>query len=157
MPGSVKFFSEIMSQIRIGILLILFSVPLSGCWVKGTGDTGMAFKRITPKMEKQMEYLLKKGCNEEYQYLDPDIAMLYSFLPGGGQFYTGEKKKGIMYLMSSPFIVPYLVSFKDAQNSVDYYNFKYTIKFCAKKLGLTRKKEHRDIVIQKRSSKRSKR
>ena len=99
----------------------------------------MAFKRITPKMEKQMEYLLSKGCNEEYQYLDPDIAMLYSLLPGGGQFYTGEKEKGILYLVSSPFIFPYLTSFKDAQNSVDYYNFKYTIKFCAQKLDLFRK------------------
>jgi len=99
----------------------------------------MAFKRITPKMEKQMEYLLTKGCNEEYQYLDPNIAMLYSLLPGGGQFYTGENQKGILYLMSSPFIFPYFVSFEDAQNSVDFYNFKYTIKFCAQKLGLVRK------------------
>ena len=128
-----------MLRIRIGVLFILFLVSLSGCWLKGTGNSGMAFKRITPKMEKQMEYLLGKGCNEEYQYLDPAIAMLYSFLPGGGQFYTGEKKKGILYLVSSPFIFPYLTSFKDAQNSVDYYNFKYTIKFCAQKLGLARK------------------
>ena len=127
-----------MLRIRIGILLILFSVFLSGCWLKGTGNSGMAFKRITPKMEKQMEYLLSKGCDEEYQYLDPDIAMLYSFLPGGGQFYTGEKKKGIFYIVSLPFFFPYITSFIDAQNSVDYYNFKYTIKFCARKLGLTR-------------------
>ena len=99
----------------------------------------MSLKRITPKMEKQMSYLLDKGCDEEYQYLDPDMAMLYSFLPGGGQFYVGEQKKGILYLLSSPLIFPYLASFKDAQNSVDYYNFKYTIKFCAKKLGIFRK------------------
>ena len=90
-------------------------------------------------MEKQMEYLLIKGCNEEYQYLDPDIAMLYSLLPGGGQFYVGERQKGILYFMSSPLILPYFTSFKDAQNSVDYYNFKYTIKFCAQKLGLLKK------------------
>ena len=114
-----------MLQIRIGILLILFLVSLSGCWLKGTGNSSMAFKRITPKMEKQMEYLLSKGCDEEYHYLDPEIAMLYSLLPGGGQFYTGEGKKGILYLLSTPLIFPYLTSFKDAQNSVDYYNFKY--------------------------------
>ena len=126
-------------RVTIGILLILFSISLSGCWLKGTGNSGMAFKRITPKMENQMKYLLSKGCDEEYQYLDPDIAMLYSLLPGGGQFYTGEKKKGILYLLSSPFIFPYFASFKDTQNSVDYYNFKYTIKFCAQKLGLARK------------------
>ena len=124
---------------KICIFLILFSVIFPGCWLKGTGNSGMAFKRITPKMERQMEYLLNKGCDEEHQYLDPDIAMLYSLLPGGGQFYTGEKKKGILYFVSSPFILPYLTSFKDAQNSVDYYNFKYTIKFCAQKLGLARK------------------
>ena len=100
----------------------------------------MAHKRITPKMEKQMTYLLNKGCSEERYYLDPDIAMLYSLIPGGGQFYVGEKKKGILYLLSSPLIFPYLTSFKDAQNSVDYYNFRYTIKFCAEKLGLLRKK-----------------
>jgi hypothetical protein len=72
MPGSVKLFSEITSRIQTGILLIFFLVPLSGCWVKGTGDVGVAFKGITPKMERQMEYLLKRGCDEEYQYLDPD-------------------------------------------------------------------------------------
>ena len=110
----------------------------------------MAFKRITPKMEKQMEYLMDRGCVEEYRYLDPDIAMLYSFLPGGGQFYVGEKRKGIFYLASSPFIIPYLISFKDAQNSVDYYNFKYTIEFCAQKLGLIRKKMRQNFVTSKK-------
>ena len=135
-----NLLSEIILRIIVGILLILFSVSLSGCWLKGTGNTGMAYKRITPKMEKQMTYLLNKGCGEEQYYLDPSIAMLYSLIPGGGQFYVGEKKKGILYLLSSPLIFPYLTSFKDAQNSVDYYNFRYTIKFCAEKLGLLRKK-----------------
>ena len=135
----VKFLSEIILRTKISILLIFSLVFLSGCWLKGTGNSGMALKRITPKMEKQMAFLLDKGCDEEYQYLDPDMAMLYSFLPGGGQFYAGEQKKGILYLISSPLIFPYLASFKDAQNSVDYYNFKYTIKFCAKKLGVFRK------------------
>ena len=126
-------------RIKIGLMLILSSFVLSGCWLKGTGSKGMSSKRITPKMEKQMAYLLNKGCNEEYEYLDPDLAMLYSFLPGGGQFYTGEKKKGVLYLLSAPLIFPYLASFKDAQNSVDYYNFKYTISFCAQKLGFVRR------------------
>ncbi|MBT6295584.1 MAG: hypothetical protein HOJ14_03380 [Nitrospina sp.] len=126
-------------RIKTSILLIFLLFILSGCWLKGSGNSEMSLKRITPKMEKQMSYLLDKGCDEEYQYLDPDMAMLYSFLPGGGQFYAGEQKKGILYLLSSPLIFPYLASFKDAQNSVDYYNFKYTIKFCAKKLGVFRK------------------
>ena len=134
-----KFLSEIVLRIKTSILLIFLLFVLSGCWLKGSGNSEMSLKRITPKMEKQMSYLLDKGCDEEYQYLDPDMAMLYSFLPGGGQFYAGEQKKGILYLLSSPLIFPYLASFKDAQNSVDYYNFKYTIKFCAKKLGVFRK------------------
>lgn len=134
-----KFLSEIVLRIKTSILLIFLLFILSGCWLKGSGNSEMSLKRITPKMEKQMSYLLDKGCDEEYQYLDPDMAMLYSFLPGGGQFYAGEQKKGILYLLSSPLIFPYLASFKDAQNSVDYYNFKYTIKFCAKKLGVFRK------------------
>ena len=142
-------------RIIISISLILFTVSLSGCWLKGTGGSGMAHKRITPKMEKQMTYLLNKGCSEEKYYLDPGIAMLYSLIPGGGQFYVGEKKKGILYLLSSPFILPYLTSFKDAQNSVDYYNFRYTIKFCAEKLGLLKKKASQGIVRDKRSSNRS--
>ena len=134
-----KFLSEIVLRIKTSILLIFLLFILSGCWLKGSGNSEMSLKRITPKMEKQMSYLLDKGCDEEHQYLDPDMAMLYSFLPGGGQFYAGEQKKGILYLLSSPLIFPYLASFKDAQNSVDYYNFKYTIKFCAKKLGVFRK------------------
>ena len=142
-------------RIIISISLILFTVSLSGCWLKGTGGSGMAHKRITPKMEKQMTYLLNKGCGEEKYYLDPGIAMLYSLIPGGGQFYVGEKKKGILYLLSSPFILPYLTSFKDAQNSVDYYNFRYTIKFCAEKLGLLKKKASQGIVRDKRSPNRS--
>ena len=142
-------------RIIISILLILFSVSLSGCWLKGTGGSGMAHKRITPKMERQMTYLLNRGCSEEQYYLDPSIAMLYSLIPGGGQFYVGEKKKGILYLLSSPLIFPYLTSFKDAQNSVDYYNFRYTIKFCAEKLGLLRKKTSQGILRDKRSLNRS--
>ena len=142
-------------RIIISISLILFTFFLSGCWLKGTGGGGMAHKRITPKMEKQMTYLLNKGCSEEQYYLDPDIAMLYSLIPGGGQFYVGEKKKGILYLLSSPLIFPYLTSFKDAQNSVDYYNFRYTIKFCAEKLGLLRKKTSQGILRDKRSLNRS--
>lgn len=100
-------------------------------------------------MEARMEYLMRKGCREEREYLNPDVAWLYSVLPGGGQFYAGETGKGLMYLLSSPLILPYIVSFEDAQNSVDYYNFKYTIYFCAKKLGLFPKpKPSGDVVIQ---------
>ena len=71
-----------------------------------------------------MEQLIKVGCDKEYQYLDRDVASLYSLIPGGGQWYTGEKDKAWLYLLSSPLIVPYIVSFQDAQNSVDYYKIE---------------------------------
>ena len=91
------------------------------------------FKHVTPAMETEMEQLIDKGCDKEYQYSDRDIAMLYSVIPGGGQWYTGEIRKAWIYLISFPLIVPYIVSFQDAQNSVDYYNFRYTAHFCKTK------------------------
>ncbi|MBC8282528.1 MAG: hypothetical protein H8E32_01850 [Nitrospinae bacterium] len=99
----------------------------------------MGFKRITPSMEREMEQLIQAGCDKEYQYYDRDIAFLYSMIPGGGQWYTGEKDKAWLYLLSSPLIVPYIVSFQDAQNSVDYYNFRYTAKFCKSKYKMAKK------------------
>lgn len=129
---------------------ICILVSLSGCWLKGGTGSGLKFKRITPRMEKQMEYVIRKGCKKEYKYLDRDIAVMYSLLPGGGQFYTGETKKGFLYLLSFPLVVPYFISFIDAQNSVDYYNFRYTLYFCKRKLGITGVFEQPEIVIEKR-------
>ena len=109
----------------------------------------MKFKRITPTMEKEMESLIKAGCDREYQYFERDVAFLYSMIPGGGQWYTGEKDKAWFYLLSAPLIIPYIVSFQDAQNSVDYYNFKYTAKFCRSKFKVAKKR------IDPRSAKKS--
>ena len=122
----------------IAIMSILFF--LSGCWLKGGRGSPMQFKRITPTMEKEMERLINAGCDKEYQYYDREIAFLYSIIPGGGQWYTGEKEKAWFYLLSSPLVVPYFVSFQDAQNSVDYYNFRYTAKFCKSKFKTTFRK-----------------
>jgi len=121
----------------VGVVVTLFF--LSGCWVKGGAGSPMKFKRITPTMEREMESLIKAGCDREYQYFDRDVAFLYSMIPGGGQWYTGEKDKAWFYLLSSPLIIPYIVSFQDAQNSVDYYNFKYTTKFCKSKFRVAKK------------------
>jgi len=107
---------------------------LSACGIKGGGHSPLMFKHVTPAMETEMEQLIDKGCDKEYQYFDRDIAMLYSVIPGGGQWYTGEIRKAWIYLISFPLIVPYIVSFQDAQNSVDYYNFRYTAHFCKTKL-----------------------
>ena len=127
MPGFFKFMGI------AGFLLFL-----SGCWLKGGRGSPLQFKQITPRMEQEMEQLIKAGCDKEYQYFDRDIAFLYSVIPGGGQWYTGEKNKAWLYLLSSPLIVPYIVSFQDAQNSVDYYNFKYTAKFCKSKFKIAK-------------------
>lgn len=128
MPG---FF-----RIIVWMVVLFF---LSGCFAKGGGGSSMKFKRITPKMEKEMESLIEAGCDREYQYFDRDVAFLYSMIPGGGQWYTGEKDKAWFYLLSSPLIIPYIVSFQDAQNSVDYYNFRYTAKFCKSKFRVAKK------------------
>ena len=106
---------------------------LSACGIKGGGRSPLMFKHVTPAMETEMEQLIENGCDKEYQYYDRDIAMLYSLIPGGGQWYTGETRKAWIYLMSFPLIVPYIISFQDAQNSVDYYNFRYTAHFCKTK------------------------
>ena len=121
----------------MGVVIILFF--LSGCWGKGGAGSPMKFKRITPTMEKEMESLIEAGCDREYQYFERDVAFLYSMIPGGGQWYTGERDKAWFYLLSSPLIIPYIVSFQDAQNSVDYYNFKYTTKFCKSKFRVANK------------------
>ena len=112
---------------------------LSACGIKGGGKSPLLFKHITPAMESEMEELIIEGCDQEYEYFDRDIAMLYSLIPGGGQWYTGETRKALIYLVSFPLIVPYIVSFQDAQNSVDYYNFKYTTKFCKSKFRVAKK------------------
>ena len=121
----------------MGVVIALFF--LSGCWGKGGAGSPMKFKRITPTMEKEMESLIEAGCDREYPYFERDVAFLYSLIPGGGQWYTGEKDKAWFYLLSSPLIIPYIVSFQDAQNSVDYYNFKYTAKFCKSKFRMAKK------------------
>jgi hypothetical protein len=110
---------------------------LSACGIKGGGKSPLVFKRITPAMEMEMEGLIQAGCDQEYEYFDRDVALLYSLLPGGGQWYTGETRKAWIYLMSFPLVIPYIVSFQDAQNSVDYYNFRYTAHFCKNKLKVT--------------------
>ena len=34
-------------------------------------------------------------------------------------------------------IIPYFISFEDAQRTVDYRNFQHTIRYCKEKLRLT--------------------
>ena len=135
MPGLIKF---------IWVTGIVFF--LSCCGIKGGGHSPLLFKHVTPAMEKEMEKLIEKGCDQEYQYFDRDIAMLYSVIPGGGQWYTGETRKAWIYLLSFPLIVPYVVSFQDAQNSVDYYNFRYTAHFCKTKLQTTKELKNKEYL-----------
>ncbi len=145
MPGLYKI---------IGIVGMVFL--FSACGVKGGGHSPLLFKRITPEMETEMEELIQKGCDKEYEYYDRDIAMLYSLIPGGGQWYTGETRKAWIYLMSFPLIVPYIVSFQDAQNSVDYYNFRYTAHFCKIKLQAAEEQQNREYLKRPVKKKRKK-
>ena len=118
---------------RIALILALF-LSLSACMTGGSRpNQALGFKQITPALQNEMSYYIKKGCDREYRYFEPEVAQLYSILPGGAQFYMGETQKGWMYALSSPLIIPYIISFQDAQNSVDYYNFRYTLKYCRDK------------------------
>ena len=141
MPGLIKI---------VGIAGMVFF--LSACGIKGGGQSPLHFKRITPAMEMEMEALIEAGCDQEYAYYDRDIALLYSLIPGGGQWYTGETRKAWIYLVSFPLIIPYIVSFQDAQNSVDYYNFRYTAHFCKSKFKVTRKMQEPEKGNQKNNS-----
>ena len=129
-----------LGLIKIAAMVVMV-FSLAACGIKGGGHSPLVFKRITPAMEMEMEALIERGCNQEYKYFDRDIAMLYSLIPGGGQWYTGETRKAWIYLVSFPLIIPYVVSFQDAQNSVDYYNFRYTTHFCKNKLKMAEKKQ----------------
>lgn len=144
MPGLLKI---------IGIVGMVFF--LVACGIKGGSQSPLRFKQITPAMEMEMKKLIQEGGDREYEYFDRDIALLYSLIPGGGQWYTGETRKAWIYLMSFPLIVPYIVSFQDAQNSVDYYNFRYTAHFCKSKLKVTQKMQEPDDQ-KKKSRKRKK-
>ncbi len=95
------------------------------------------YKEVSPTMEHEMEVLLQKGCDKERKLYDNDAAYLYSLIPGGGQLYTGETKKALWYMAGSFLIIPYFISFEDAQKTVDYYNFQHTINYCKKKLRFT--------------------
>ena len=141
MPGLIKI---------VGIAGMVFF--LSACGIKGGGLSPLHFKHITPAMEMEMEALIEAGCDQEYAYYDRDIALLYSLIPGGGQWYTGETRKAWIYLVSFPLIIPYIVSFQDAQNSVDYYNFRYTAHFCKSKFKVTRKMQEPEKGNQKNNS-----
>ncbi len=103
----------------------------------------MRFKNITPDMEIQLQDLMTQGCIPEYEILENKTAYMYSLIPGGGQIYTGEPKKALFYVLGSILIVPYFISFEDAQNSVDYLNAQYSIDYCRKKLRLSRHMEKR--------------
>lgn len=133
------------------VFLACFFISLAGCasltWDNIKPDP--KFKQITPVMEVQMRELRAQGCTGNYEILDSEVAFLYSLIPGGGQFYTGETKKAWWYLFGTVLIVPYFISFDDAQNTVDYLNFRYTIDYCTEKLRLVRevKKQEKQLKV----------
>lgn len=95
------------------------------------------YKEISPAMEHEMEALMLKGCKEERKLYDSDAAYLYSIIPGGGQLYAGEIGKALWYMAGSFLIIPYFISFEDAQRTVSYRNFQHTINYCKEKFRLS--------------------
>ena len=136
--GFMNGFCKITGVFLRMALSMALLISLSAC-MAGQGKNPMRFKQITPELEDKMSFYIEKGCDREYRYFDPQIAQLYSIIPGGGQFYIGENRKGWMYALSFPLIIPYIISFQDAQNSVDYYNLKYTLKQCREMFGPNKK------------------
>lgn len=133
-----------MKQYIISSMLMVILVTAPGCGTLEEIGPDWKHKQVTPIMEVQMNYLLEQGCDQEYEIYDKDLAFLYSVIPGGGQFYTGDYKRGFWYLIASAFVLPYFASFEDAQHGVDYHNLKYTIDFCRQRLKLTQKLKERE-------------
>jgi hypothetical protein len=100
----------------------------------------LRIKRITPEMQVRMERLEKAGCDETANVKDPRIGKAISYIPGGGQFYNNEPVKGIYYMATSIFIIPYFLSIEDARQTRDYLNFQSALEYCEEKLRLTGKK-----------------
>lgn len=54
---------------------------------------------------------------------DPLLAtVLSTVLPGGGQFYNGHFLKGLLVLVTSPFVIPWLIGIVDAYFSARRHN-----------------------------------
>ena len=68
----------------------------------------------------------------------------------------GVLKREVPLWLSGGALRQLIVSFQDAQNSVDYYNFRYTAHFCKTKLQVVediRDKEYLEKLPKKRSKK----
>tara|TARA_B100001123_G_C14949091_1_gene882914 strand:- start:47 stop:532 length:486 start_codon:yes stop_codon:yes gene_type:complete len=144
--------------------LIVFSL-FSGCAGRGKQVTWAKvekkwrditpdprYKQVSPEMEHEMEILMQKGCKKERKLYDSDTAYLYSLIPGGGQLYTGEIKKAMWYIAGSFLIIPYFISFEDAQRTVSFRNFQHTIDYCKERLRLSEispdgKKESKNLKL----------
>lgn len=100
----------------------------------------LRIKQITPEMIVRMERLEKAGCDETFNAKDPKMGKVISYIPGGGQFYNDEPVKGIYYMATSIFILPYFLAIEDAKKTREYLNYQSTLEFCDEKLRLTGKK-----------------
>lgn len=132
-----------MKKYFIPCLLLLALMISPGCGTLKQIGPDWKNKHVTPIMEVQMNHFLDQGCDQEYEIYNKDLAFLYSVIPGGGHFYTGDYKRGFWFMFTSAFVLPYFASFEDAQRGVDYHNLKYTIDFCRQKLRLTQKLKER--------------
>ncbi len=101
----------------------------------------LEIKRITPSMKVRMGEMEDAGCIEKEIVKSPEISRTIALFPGGGQFYNGEPLKGMYYLATSILILPYIVSFKDAAQTVEYLNFKHTLEFCEEKMRVARERQ----------------
>lgn len=129
------------------LISLLFLILLGACGPKskllfeGLSED-LQIKRITPEMKIKMAELEAAGCEDKFQVKDPGMAKTLAVFPGGGQFYNEEPLKGLYYMGTSLFILPYIASFKDAEQTREYLNFQSSIHYCEEQLRVLKEREN---------------
>ncbi len=125
----------------LSLILLGACGPKSKLLFEGLSED-LQIKRITPEMKIKMAELEAAGCEERFQVKDPGMAKTLAIFPGGGQFYNEEPLKGLYYMGTSIFLIPYIASFKDAEQTREYLNFQSSIHFCEEQLRVLKEREH---------------
>lgn len=76
-----------------------FAVSVFGQTLAFHGESSSQLVNIT---NKRQHVTFPLTDSTRYKFRKPELALLYSLLlPGGGQFYNGQKKKGVILLSSA--------------------------------------------------------
>ncbi|GEM_PF-524292 len=134
--GIRNLFVSLLSLILVGAC-----GPKSQLLFEGLSED-LQIKRITPEMKIKMAELEAAGCQDKFQMKDPGMAKTLAIFPGGGQFYNEEPLKALYYMGTSLFLIPYIASFKDAEQTREYLNFQSSIHYCEEELRVLKEREN---------------